>query len=406
MTLTRDELATLPSASPATLQALAQRLGVDAIAELDRRELRFAILAKHCELGGEVAVAGAVDVLPDGTAFLRSPTNGYWAAADDVFVGQNQVRHLGLRQGHWVAGPARAPGTGERFFALMRVATVDGDPVERLPSRLSFAARSPVLPTRRLRLASASASPLVRAIDRLAPWGMGQRALVVVPPAVDRTALLGLLATAARGGQPDLRVLVGMCDARPEDLAALDRDLTCRDIEVAGTAFDAPAGRHVALAAMLLSRAQRLVEAGRDVIVLFDSLSALVRASNLDAPPTGRQLSPGLDAGALQLGKRLFAAARACEEGGTLTVVATALAGGTRFDDAVLGELRGRGNSEVVLGSDGWLDIAASATRHEDLLLSPPEGKALAQLRTDLRNRDAVAQRLHFANGDAQRDDR
>lgn len=395
--LSAAELATLPTADAAALQALATQLGVTTVAGLDRRDLLVAILLQHCALGGEVTVCGAVDVLPDGSAFLRAARHGYAPGVDDVFVSQTQVRHLGLRQGHEVAGPARPPGEGERYFALMRVVTVDGQPVERLPSQLAFAARTPLLPQRRLDLDLGAAPGTLRAIAALAPWGLGQRVLVTAPAAVDRVALLAALAVAARRGNPEIRILFGACDQRPEELAALRPALAATGAELAGSPFDAPAARHVALGAMLLARGQRLVESGRDVLLLFDSLTALARACNLDTPPTGRQLSPGLDVGALLLGKRLFAAARACAEGGTLTVVATALADGTRLDAAIRDELLGRGNSEVALRADGWPDPVATATRREDLLLPADERERLDRLRDALRTADAAAFAAQFA---------
>ncbi|MCA8949040.1 MAG: transcription termination factor Rho, partial [Planctomycetes bacterium] len=317
--------------------------------------------------------------------------------SDDVYVSPSQVRRLNLKPGHRLAGPVRPPRRGEKYFALLHVDAINGGDVAALRRRVQFAARSPVLPTERLRLDHPGASPALRAIDLLAPWGRGQRVLVAAPPGSGRTRLLLEIAEALRHNHPDVHVAMCLLDERPEELTAIRRRLGSGEggspgADVVATTFDQPPARHVALADMTLARVQRMVEAGQDVVLLFDSLTSYVRALNVDQPPTGKLVCVGLDAGALLRPKRLFGAARTCEEGGSLTIVATALAGDdSRIDDAILDEFHNRGNSDVVLDRaladqrvSPSLDVLRTGTRREDMLLPPERIDELRRLRERL----------------------
>jgi transcription termination factor Rho len=374
------------------LLALARAEGLEALPNLEHGELLFALLEHRFRRGGLGWAEGVLEVLPDGFGFLRSVQHDFEPGPDDVYVSPSQVRRLNLKPGHHLAGPVRPPRRGEKFFALLHVERINGGDVEALRLRVPFAARTPVLPTERLRLDHPGASLDLRAIELLSPWGKGQRVLVTAPPGCGRTRLLHRIAEALLHNHADLRVCLCLLDERPEEVPELRRSLRSRRSDVVASTFDQPQKHHLLLAEMALARAMRHVEAGEDVVLLVDSLTALARACNLETPPSGRLLCPGLDAAAVQRPKRLFGAARSLEEGGSLTVIATALCGAdSRVDQTILDEFTNRGNADVVFDREladlhvlPPLDVLRTSTRREDLLLPPPQIDALQRLRQRL----------------------
>lgn len=395
MTLAREhhpaaDFTVLQSRTIAELQELARAEGLEPAPNQTHSELLATILERLLGDGALGLTEGVLELLPDGYGFVRSPHRDYGAQPHDAFVSPAQIRRLNLKPGHFVAGPVRAPRRGERFFAMHHVERVNGGDETELLRRVPFASRTPVLPTRRLSLDHAAAPPDVRTIDLLAPWAMGQRALITTPADPGRARLFASLGEALLRNHADLRVLICMIDQQPEDVAVVRRALAGEPrCEIVASTFDELPLRHMALAELALLRAQREVEAGRDIVVLFDSLTALARACNVEQPPTGRLLCAGMDAAAVQRGKRLFAAARACEEGGSLTVMTTCVRGDTRGDEAVLEEFRHRGNSEVTFAKgempgEAVLDVLGTATRAEDLLLCDEARAGLRQLRLAL----------------------
>lgn len=370
--------------------------GVPVAANLSRSELLAAVLSHRLARGEIVHGEGVLELLPEGYGFLRCRQDDYEATPADAYVSPSQVRSLNLKAGHLVRGPLRAPKGNERYFALVHVDRVNGVEPAGLGHRITFAARTPVVPDRPLRLGGDAAA--VRCVRALAPWCRGHRALVVAPPTWPRALLLADLAAALRAGDSGLRLVVCLLDQRPEDLAAVRARLAAvPECDVVGTGFDQLPERHLALADLVLARVQREVEGGADAVLLLDSLTALVQARQREQPASGRWLCPGLDAQAVLPAKRLFAAARACAEGGSLTIVATALgASGVAVDDAVLAEFRHRANSEVIVdpalaasGDPMPLDLRATHTRPEDDL-RPAAQKAEVR---------ALRQRLAAATG-------
>lgn len=389
------DITALQARSAKELLDLAHDEGLDVVPNLGKSELVFAILQHRFERSGLGWAEGVLDVLPDGFGFLRSIRNDFEPGPDDVYVSPSQVRRLNLKSGHRLAGPVRPPRRGENFFALLHVDSVNGGDIATQRRRVPFGARTPILPTDRLRLDHENASLALRAIDLLAPWGLGQRVLIAAPPGSGRTRLLEEIAAALRLNHPDLFVHMCLLDERPEELTGIRRRIHAAgsgDADIVATTFEQPPARHVALADMTLARAQRMVEAGEDVVLLFDSLTAYVRALNLEIVPTGRLICVGLDAGAVLRPKRLFGAARKCEEGGSLTLIATAITDAdSRLDTAILDEFHNRGNSDIVLDRDladqhvaPALDVLRTGTRREDTLLPEPQIQALRRLREHL----------------------
>jgi transcription termination factor Rho len=358
--------------SAAELLAALHDEGAAAPPNLSRGELLAALQQHRLAHGREVLVAGAFELLPEGFGFLRSPHFDYEASPHDAFLSPSLVRSLNLKSGHYVTGPVRAPRGNERFFSLARIDRVNGSDPTLLASRIAFAARTPIVGTRNLAL---PAEAPWRALATLAPWCRGQRVLVQAPAGWPRAPWLADLALALRRANADARAFVCLLDQRPEDLAAAKlRTTTDTLCEVAGSTFDQPPERHANLAELVLARAQREVEAGHDVVLLLDSLTALTHAAQRAHAPSGRWLCPGLDAQAVLPGKRVFAAARACAEGGSLTVIAVALAAGdSAVDAAVLAESAHRGNSDVAIDPElaaaeapAPFDAQRTRTRPED----------------------------------------
>ena len=371
------------------LAELADSLGIEGAAAQRRQELVFAILKAQGDRRGDLLADGVIEVLPDGFGFLRAPDQNYQPGADDIYVSPSQIRRFALRTGDTVAGQIRPPKESERYFALLRVDAVNGEPPDARRHKAVFDNLTPVHPSRRIRLDHAGASPGVRILDRFAPLGFGTRALIVAPPRAGATALLEDVARAIAANHPEATVVVLLVDERPEDVTSVRRSTKA---EVVSSTFDEPAARHVQVAELAIEKAKRLAEAGKDAIVLVDSLTRLAAAYGASMTPSGRTGAGGLDHGALHKVKRFLAAARALDEGGSLTIVATAQIGaGSRLDELVAEELRPTATSELRL--DPWLaerrlfpaiDVLGSGTSRDDLLVPDDERAAVAAQRREL----------------------
>jgi transcription termination factor Rho len=382
-------LSQLVALGDAELRALATSLGSRLAERLPRTELLFEALKLLIREDGLAYGEGVVEILPDGYGFLRQASRSFLAGPDDVYVAPSQVRRFGLRHGSKVQGQIRPPKPAEKFFALLRVEAVDGDAPERAAARAHFDDLSPAHPSSRLRLETTPELYASRLVDLFAPVGRGQRGLIVAPPRSGKTLLLAEIAAAVAKNHPDTQLLMLLVDERPEEAAELKKVVAG---EVVASTFDEKTSRHLQIAELTLQRAKRLVESGRHVVILLDSLTRLARAFNQDAPRSGKVLSGGVDAAALQRPKRFFGAARAIEGGGSLTVLATALVDtGSRMDEVIFEEFKGTGNLEIVLDRGladrrmfPALDLHATGTRREELLLPPDDLRRLKTLRAVL----------------------
>jgi len=379
-------LSELKAKSPSDLLAFAESLQIENASILRKQDMMFAILKQLAENDQAIHGDGTLEILPDGFGFLRSPQSNYLPGPDDIYVSPAQVRRFGLRTGDTVEGQIRAPKDGERYFALLKVNTVNFEPPEALRHRINFDNLTPLYPTRQLKMENPQAENVAkgvqkdytsRVIDLVAPIGMGQRALVVAPPRTGKTVMLQNIARSISINHPDVFLIVLLIDERPEEVTDMAR--TVRG-EVVASTFDEPATRHVQVTEMVLEKAKRLVEHKRDVVILLDSITRLGRAYNSVVPSSGKVLTGGVDANALQRPKRFFGAARNIEEGGSLTIIATALIDtGSRMDEVIFEEFKGTGNSEVILDrklSDKRvfpaIDITKSGTRREEVLIDRP----------------------------------
>jgi transcription termination factor Rho len=357
------------------LMVLAESLGVDNPSNLAKHDLVFVILKRLAEKGGVMIGEGVLEMVPDGFGFLRSAEANYCARADDVYVSPNQIRRFSLRTGDAISGPVRAPKKGERYFALIRPNTANGRDVSYTRHRVHFEDLTPVYPNQRLKLETKDKTKLSqRIVDIIAPIGKGQRALIVAPPRTGKTMLLQNIAHSITENNPDVKLLVLLIDERPEEVTDMARSVRG---EVVSSTFDEPSIRHVQLAEIVIEKAKRLVEMKHDVVILLDSITRLARAYNNVVPSSGKVLTGGVDSNALQRPKRFFGAARNIEEGGSLTIIATALVEtGSRMDEVIFEEFKGTGNAEIVLERKvaekrvfPALDVAKSGTRKEDLLV-------------------------------------
>ncbi|KUR77300.1 transcription termination factor Rho [Novosphingobium sp. Fuku2-ISO-50] len=364
--------------TPAELVAMAEELGVEGASTMRRQDLMFAILKEMAEDGEEILGIGTIEVLPDGFGFLRSPEANYLAGPDDIYVSPNQVRKWGLRTGDTVEGEIRAPKDGERYFAITRLIKVNFDDPDAVRHRVNFDNLTPLYPNERLRLDTLDPTvkdKSARVIDLVSPQGKGQRALIVAPPRTGKTVLLQNMAKAITDNHPEVFLIVLLIDERPEEVTDMQRSVKG---EVISSTFDEPATRHVQVAEMVIEKAKRLVEHKRDVVILLDSITRLGRAYNTVVPSSGKVLTGGVDANALQRPKRFFGAARNIEEGGSLSIIATALIDtGSRMDEVIFEEFKGTGNSEIVLDRKvadkrifPALDVGKSGTRKEELLVA------------------------------------
>ena len=363
--------------TPAELVEMAEELGVEGASTMRRQDLMFAILKEVADDGEEILGIGTIEVLLDGFGFLRSPEANYLAGPDDIYVSPNQVRKWGLRTGDTVEGEIRAPKDGERYFAINRLTSVNFDDPDAVRHRVSFDNLTPLYPDEKLNLDNVDPTvkdKSARIIDIISPQGKGQRALIVAPPRTGKTVLLQNIAKAITDNHPEVFLLVLLVDERPEEVTDMQRSVKG---EVISSTFDEPATRHVQVAEMVIEKAKRLVEHKRDVVILLDSITRLGRAYNTVVPSSGKVLTGGVDANALQRPKRFFGAARNIEEGGSLSIIATALIDtGSRMDEVIFEEFKGTGNSEIVLDRKvadkrifPALDVGKSGTRKEELLV-------------------------------------
>ena len=354
---------------------LAKELGVENAGNLRKQDLIFAILQRKAEKDDHIFADGVLECLPDGFGFLRAPDYNYLPGPDDVYVSPSQIRRFGLRTGDTVSGSVRPPKDGERYFALLKVEQVNFQQAELNTEKVLFDNLTPLYPNRKLNLEFNPTNYSTRIIDMMVPLGMGQRCLIVAPPRAGKTVLLQDIANAITTNQPNVKLIVLLIDERPEEVTDMLRSVKG---EVVSSTFDEQASRHVQVAEMVLEKAKRLVENKYDVVILLDSITRLARAYNSVVPPSGKILSGGVDSNALHKPKRFFGAARNIEEGGSLTIIATALVDtGSRMDEVIFEEFKGTGNSEIHLDRNlmekrvfPCLDINKSATRKEDLLLS------------------------------------
>jgi transcription termination factor Rho len=356
------------------LTELSESLNVENAAGMRRQDLIFAILKANAENRGKIYAEGVLETLPDGFGFLRSPDESYLAGPDDIYVSPSQIRRFGLRTGDSIRGQIRPPKDGERYFALLKVETINFDAPEQIRHRINFDNLTPLYPQEKFRLEAPSGGPTTRIIDLIAPLGKGQRALITSPPKAGKTMILKDIANAIAENHPEVYLIVLLIDERPEEVTDMQRNVKA---EVISSTFDEPATRHVQVADMVIEKAKRLVEHKRDVVILLDSITRLARAHNTVVPHSGKILSGGVDSNALHKPKRFFGAARNVEEGGSLTIVGTALIEtGSRMDEVIFEEFKGTGNSELVLDRKladrrtyPAIDINKSATRREELLL-------------------------------------
>jgi len=370
------------------LRDLATQYGVphEDMVAMKKQEIIFQILKGHTEHGGIIFASGSLEILPDGYGFLRSPQNSYLPGPDDIYISPSQIRLFNLKTGDTVYGQIRSPKEGERFFALLRVETVNFDEVSAAQSRIPFDNLTPLYPDEKLNLETSTTEFSTRIMNLFCPIGKGQRALIVAPPRTGKTILMQKIANAITANHPEVYLIVLLIDERPEEVTDMERTVKA---EVISSTFDEQATRHVQVAEMVLEKARRLVEHKRDVVILLDSITRLARAYNQTVPTSGKVLSGGVDSNALHKPKRFFGAARNIEEGGSLTIIATALIEtGSRMDEVIFEEFKGTGNNEICLDrklSDRRLfpamSIKKSGTRKEELLLTEEEMQKIWILR-------------------------
>ena len=388
-------LAELKEKPVADLNAIARNLGLVGASGLRKQELIFKILEAQTEKNGLIFAEGVLEILPDGFGFLRAPDYNYLPGPDDIYVSPSQIRRFDLRTGDTVSGQVRPPKEGERYFALLKVEAINYENPEAIKDKILFDNLTPLFPNRRLKLETAADEVSMRIMDLLTPIGKGQRGLIVAPPRTGKTVLLQRLANSITKNHPEVVLIVLLIDERPEEVTDFQRSVKA---EVVSSTFDEPATRHVQVSDMVLEKAKRLVEHKRDVVILLDSITRLARAHNTICPPSGRVLSGGVDASALQRPKRFFGAARNIEEGGSLTIMATALVEtGSRMDDVIFEEFKGTGNMELHLDRRlvdkrifPSIDIFRSGTRKEELLLSEEELNKMWVLRKVLHSMGVV----------------
>ena len=369
-------LTSLKTRSMSELMQLADAYGVENASSLRKQELLFAILQSCGSHDGAIYGDGVLEILPDGFGFLRSPLYSYMPGPDDIYVSPSQIRKFSLRKGDVVSGQIRPPKEAERYFALLKVVSIGFEEPEKAKNLVLFDNLTPIYPQRRLVMENGSQNLANRIIDLLAPIGCGQRGLIVAPPRAGKTVLLQSLANAITANNPDCYLIVLLIDERPEEVTDMER--TVRGAEVISSTFDESPQRHVQVCEMVLEKAKRLVERKRDVVILLDSITRVGRAYNTVTPASGKVLTGGLDANALQRPKRFFGAARNLEEGGSLTILATALTDtGSRMDEVIFEEFKGTGNMEIYLDRHlaerrifPAIDIHRTGTRREELLLS------------------------------------
>jgi transcription termination factor Rho len=382
----------LKDKSPADLISEAEKLGIENPSTLRKQEILFAILKKLAEKGEQITATGVLETLQDGFGFLRAMESNYLPGPDDIYVSPSQVRRFGLRKGDTVEGEIRAPKDQERYFALLKVNKINFEEPEKTKHKINFDNLTPLYPNSKVKLeveknkAEKSPDVTARVIDLVAPIGKGQRSLIVAPPRTGKTVILQNIANSITTNHPEIYLIVLLIDERPEEVTDMQRTVKG---EVVSSTFDEPAQRHVQVAEMVIEKAKRLCEHKKDVVILLDSITRLGRAYNAVVPSSGKVLTGGVDANALQRPKRFFGAARNIEEGGSLTIISTALIEtGSRMDEVIFEEFKGTGNSEVVLDRKvadkrtyPAIDVAKSGTRKEELLFKKDELSKMNVLR-------------------------
>jgi len=372
------DIAQLKEMNIAALTQVAKDLNIQGASGMRKQELIFKILQAQTEKSGFIFSEGVLETLPDGFGFLRAPDYNYLPGPDDIYVSPSQIRKFDLRTGDTVSGQVRPPKDGERYFALIKVEAVNFEHPDEARNKIFFDNLTPLYPNERLKLETTRENISARVLDLLTPIGKGQRGLIVAPPRAGKTMLLQTIANSITENHPEVILIVLLIDERPEEVTDMQRSVNG---EVISSTFDEPASRHVQVAEMVIEKAKRLVEHKRDVIILLDSITRLARAYNTIVPPSGKVLSGGVDSNALQRPKRFFGAARNIEEGGSLTIIATALIDtGSRMDDVIFEEFKGTGNMEINLDRKLMdkrvfpaIDINRSATRKEELLVTKDE---------------------------------
>lgn len=391
-----SELKKLPIAD---LVNISQEMGAENTARMRKQDILFAILKAHSHKGEDILGGGVLEVLTDGFGFLRSEDGSYQAGPDDIYVSPSQIRRFGLRTGDTITGKIRPPKDNERYFALLKVDEINFDSPESAKRKILFENLTPLFANRRLVMEQGNGSSedlTARVVDLCAPFGRGQRGLIVSPPKAGKTLMLQNLAHSIEKNHPDCYLIVLLIDERPEEVTEMQRSVKG---EVVASTFDEPANRHVQVAEMVIEKAKRLVEHKRDVVILLDSITRLARAYNTVVPASGKVLTGGVDANALQRPKRLYGAARNIEEGGSLTIIATALIDtGSKMDEVIYEEFKGTGNMEIHLSRSiserrvfPAININRSGTRREDLLLSPEDLQRSWILRKILQSMDECA---------------
>ena len=372
------DISELKTLKIAQLSQVAQDLNVQGITGLKKQELIFRILEEQTKKEGLIFAEGVLEVLPDGYGFLRSPDYNYLPGPDDIYVSPSQIKRFGLRTGDTISGQIRPPKENERFFALLKVEAVNFENPDAAKGKILFDNLTPLYPDERIKLANLPKNYSARIMDMLTPLGKGQRGLIVAQPKTGKTTLLQTIANSVSKNHPEVKMIVLLIDERPEEVTDMQRSVKA---EVVSSTFDEPQERHVQVADMVLEKAKRLVEYGQDVVILLDSITRLARAHNAVVPHSGKILSGGLDATALERPKRFFGAARNIEEGGSLTIIATALIDtGSRMDEVIFEEFKGTGNMELVLDrrladrrTFPAIDLNRSGTRKEELLFDSME---------------------------------
>jgi transcription termination factor Rho len=397
-TQSQPDIVRLKSKTMAELSALAKELGIQGAAGLRKQELIFRILQGQAEHNGLVLGGGVIEILQDGYGFLRSPDYSYLPGPDDIYVGPTQVKRFLLRTGDLVTGQIRPPKEGEKNLALIKVEAVDNEDPEVSRERPFFDNLTPLYPQKRIVLERGAEEMSMRIVDLLAPIGMGQRGLIVSPPRAGKTVLLQKVANSITANHPEVVLFILLIDERPEEVTDMQRQVKA---EVFSSTFDEPPERHIQVAEMVLERAKRLVERKKDVVILLDSITRLARANNATIPHSGKTLSGGVDSNALQWPKRFFGSARNVEEGGSLTIIATALVDtGSRMDDVIFEEFKGTGNMELVLDRQladhrifPAIDVNRSGTRKEELLMTQEQINrtwVLRKVLSDLSSQNAM----------------
>ncbi|MGA2069018.1 MAG: transcription termination factor Rho [Thermoguttaceae bacterium] len=394
-------IAELQRMSMAELIEEARKDNLSDYAGIKKQDLIFKILKERVKLNGLMYGEGTLEVLPDGFGFLRSPDYHYLSCPDDIYVSPSQIRRFGLKTGATVSGQIRPPKENERYFALLRVEAINYQDPNLLAGKVAFDELTPLHPDERIRMETVPDEVSMRVVDLIVPIGFGQRGLIVSPARAGKTILMQKMAKAALTNYPDLYVIMLLIDERPEEVTDMERQVKGRNCEVISSTFDEPAARHIQVSEMVLEKAKRMVEYGYNVLIFLDSITRLARAWNSECPNSGKLLSGGMDANALQRPKRFFGSARKVEEGGSLTIIGTALIDtGSRMDEVIFEEFKGTGNQEIVLDHKLvdrriWpaIDINRSGTRKEEMLLDPEEYRRICILRrvlTDMNAPDAM----------------